>query len=96
MVNSIVRSICRDIDGRRFLLQCKDRHGYKIGDSPDVASLSSEDVNCFLICLLDGVVTSKRENNFDHSFLVSLGNVFESVLEWVVWVNGVLYWYLVY
>ena len=38
----------------------------------------------------------KEKNNFDHSFLVSLGNVFESVLEWVVWVNGALYWYLVY
>ena len=61
MVNSIVRSICRDIDGRRFFLQCKDRYGYKIGNPPDVASLSSADVNCFLICLLDGVVTSKRE-----------------------------------
>ena len=80
MVNSIVRSICRDIDGRRFFLQCKDRHSYKIGDSPDVASLSSADVNCFVICLLDGVVTlngQKEKNNFDHSFLVSLGNVFE-------------------
>lgn len=64
MVNSIVRSICRDIDGRRFFLQCKDRHSLKIGASPDVASLSSEDVNCFLICLLDGVLTSEREKEF--------------------------------